>query len=231
MRATGALEEKYPNDGLIRIVDEMMGDVMLSEVRTNVIVPAYHTEQRIPWFFKSYNAKDRGKDYDFKIRDVALATAAPPTYFEPHKVPHKDSYLSLIDGGIFANNPSLCALVDAIDEEKFNASLEDVFILSLGTGEYTRIYSYDDIVDWGLFRWARPVLNCVFDGANDTVDYQLRKLLNSENYTRLQCKLDKANDDLDDAGSTNLMALRRLAEVTIDENRDELEKIVDSLLK
>ena len=45
------------------------------------------------------------------MRDVARATSAAPTYFEPARLPGNPPY-ALVDGGVFANNPGMCAYVD-----------------------------------------------------------------------------------------------------------------------
>ena len=69
--------------------------------------------------------------------------------------------------------------------------------------------------DWGLLEWAKPILDVVFDGASDAVDYQLRHVLDENRYWRLQVELTRASDDLDDASERNLRELRGHAEQLI----------------
>jgi len=227
--AGNILEEKYPNHGLVKIVDNYFQDSMLSEALSDVLITSYETERRIPWFFKSINAKKRGPDYNFKIRDVALATTAAPTYFEPHKIVIDGGYLSLIDGGIYANNPSLCAYVDAVDPDKFGTDEKDILFVSLGTGQFTRRYEHGKIVKWGLLSWAQPVLNCAFDGMSDTVDYQLSKIVPTSQYFRFQAELTSANDDMDDATPSNIKALKYIAEDIIRVNSAQIDQILNKL--
>ena len=52
-----------------------------------------------------------------------------------------------------------------------------VALLSLGTGQRTRKRTFDDIKDWGLLEWAKPILDVVFDGVSDAVHYQLQHTL------------------------------------------------------
>jgi uncharacterized protein len=114
-RALGStLEEKYPSEGIEGVLDEYFGETRLQDALTNVLVAAYEIERRIPWFFRSERAKER-IDYDFPMKQVARATSAAPTYFEPVKIGAEGSsdYYALIDGGVFANNPALCAYVEA----------------------------------------------------------------------------------------------------------------------
>ena len=81
-------------------------------------------------------------------------------------------------------------------------------LLSLGTGQRTHRRAFDEIKDWGLAKWARPILDVVFDGVSDAVNYQLERVLGGERYWRLQTELTLASDDLDDATEDNLAKLR-----------------------
>ena len=107
---------------------------------------------------------------------------------------------ALVDGGVFAVNPAMCAFAEVL---RFHPTAE-VALLSLGTGQRTRKRSFDEIQDWGLVEWARPILDVVFDGVSDAVDYQLRHAARNGRYWRLQAELTQASDDLDDASERNL---------------------------
>ena len=69
-----------------------------------------------------------------------------------------------------------------------------------------------------------PVLDVVFDGGQDAVDFQLSRLIDG-NYFRLQTRLDEASDDLDDASEENLAALAREAERLIAANDAQIDEI------
>lgn len=169
------VDEKYPSKGLVNVLKQVFGNDKLSSVLTNVIITSYDIEHRRPFFFTSNDVINKGHP-DFLLRDVAHATSAAPTYFEPCKISlgNSNNYLALIDGGVFANNPAMCAYIEA---KKIFPSATDFIIVSLGTGQLTRPIPYDEAKDWGLMDWAVPILSVVFDGVNDTVNYQLKKLL------------------------------------------------------
>jgi patatin-like phospholipase/acyl hydrolase len=226
-RAMGSLaEEKYPSDGIEEVLREKFGETRLTDALVPVLVTSYDIELRRPHFFKSHKAKaDASRDY--LMRDAGRATSAAPTYFEPAyvRVDDDSDAVALVDGGVFANNPSACALVEAICE--FGVRPEEIALLSLGTGELTRPLLYEDARGWGLARWAQPVLNVVFDGVSDTVSYQVESILGStagdDRYLRIQIALDEGNDDMDDAGSTNLRVLKLLARNLIHRYDRELD--------
>jgi len=85
------------------------------------------------------------------------------------------------------------------------------FVLSLGTGSQTKPILQADAAGWGLLEWVRPVIDIVFDGVSDTVDYQLRQLMAEPDLVRLQTTLDRASDALDDASARNLELLEEQA--------------------
>ncbi len=227
----GVADEKYPRENLESALDEYLGDARLKDALTEVLVTAYEMEQRFPFFFKRRKAREN-PEWDFPVKSVAYATSAAPTYFEPLKLETAGSagYYSLIDGGVYANNPALCAYVEA--RKHFGASR--VMLVSLGTGELTRALTYDDVKDWGLRQWIwphTPILSVMFDGMADTIDYQLEELLEKDLYFRFQPKLDRAKDDMDNASEKNLRALRLQATRLLAQRdvREQFERLCQRL--
>ncbi len=231
--AGGVTEEKYPAAGIEEVAHRYFGDVRLAQAFKEVLVTAYEIEKRGPWFFKRRKAQDPDEDFNPFMRDVARATSAAPTYFEPLqlKVGSMGNH-AFIDGGVHSNNPAMCAYVEAL---KIHPEEDDFLVVSLGTGELTRSMPYKEVVGWGLALWAQPILNVVFDGVADTVDYQLRELLSTEEgddrrYYRFQTVLDIGKDDMDDAGATNIAALKVKAREIIDENDAALGSLCAQLV-
>jgi hypothetical protein len=210
-RAVGnVFEEKYPSTGVEEVLERYFGEARLKDALTDVLISSYEIERRLPFFFRSSRARTK-PDYDFLMKQVARATSAAPTYFEPLKIDVKttgvEDYYALIDGGVYANNPALCAYVEAISTHE-RRDPTDFLVVSLGTGQLTRRLPYDEAKDWGIARWAQPVLSVVFDGVSNTVDFQMRQLLTCDDphdhYYRFQTTLNAGNDDMDDASRTNI---------------------------
>ena len=236
IRAIGNLaEEKYPSDGIDRVLGERFGDTWLSAVLTNVLVTAYDIELRRPHFFKSDRARKR-PERDFHLADVARATSAAPTYFEPAQVSSRagGDPVALVDGGVYANNPAACALVEALCT--YGATLSDMTFLSLGTGELTRPILHEEAKGWGLAKWAQPILSVVFDGVSDTVDFQVKSILElaadaPNSYLRIQAPLHEGNDDMDDASRTNIKVLKLLAKDLLATHSDAIDEMVERLTR
>jgi patatin-like phospholipase/acyl hydrolase len=219
--ADGLLDEKYDDAALDRALERFLAQKQLSETKPDIIVPSYDTAEPGPYFFKTTDAKASAAD-DFPLSVVARATSAAPTYFEPVEAGKK----ALVDGGVFAANPAMCALAEALN----TVQPKDVVLVSLGTGERTHQRDFDEIKDWGLVGWARPILDVVFDGASDAVQYQLKRVLPPDRYWRFQVELKLASDHLDDATEGNLAKLRGHAEDLIRDRSQELDAAVAKLV-
>jgi patatin-like phospholipase/acyl hydrolase len=221
--ADGLLDEKYDAAGLESELERFVEHKRLKETKPDLIVPSYDTALPGPYFFKTTNAKETPDEDDFPLSVVARATSAAPTYFEALEVGNK----SLIDGGVFATNPAMCAFAEVLNRD--DVSPRDVVLLSLGCGQRTETHSFDEIKDWGLAKWARPILDVVFDGVSDAVNYQLDRVLGPERYWRLQPELTLASDHLDDASEDNLRKLRRQAEELIAARTADLDAVLKKL--
>lgn len=228
-------DERYPSAGIDQTLQRLAGDARLKHALTKVLVTSYDIERRNAIFFKSWMAA-KDDAYDFYIRDVARATSAAPTYFEPHKIQvGEDDYYSLVDGGVVAGNPTLCALVDARD--LFQGS--QFFILSLGTGQARHSFAYDRAKDWGKIGWAQPMIDIFLDASNHQVDYQVAMLQKTSgtksvsHYFRLQPHLDADSEAMDDASSANMRRLSLLTESFINETEtgQQLQTVCDELVR
>ena len=228
---------KYTAAGIEDVLLDYFGDSRLSEASIDVLITSYEIERSFPFFFRSAIARERS-DYDFPARQVARATSAAPTYFEPMKLPtgtfsHHSTlgHYTLIDGGVYANNPAACALVEARTTQP---DATDFLVVSLGTGELATSLPYEQAKNWGAVRWATSVLDVVFDGVSRTVDYQLRQLLpgtsaQCKRYYRFQTTLDSDNHRLDNASPENITALKALAFNLVERESANLDQLCRKL--
>ena len=205
---------RFPEYGVDEVLKRYFGDTRLKDARTNVVVTAYAIEKRRPFFFRSWQAKAPAtrRTHDFPVWEVARSTSAAPTFFPPFKATAADgnSY-ALIDGGVYANNPALCAWVEARDRHPRH----EILVVSLGTGNESRAVHFNRAKRWGLAGWARPLIDVISDGVSDTVHVQLDEMLNpgdDRKYFRFQQDIPLAQQALDNTSPENLTALRRIGE-------------------
>lgn len=108
------LRGKFSDEPLKKNLTDVFGDKVIGESNNLLCVPSYSFTDARPWIFK-YDHKEGGlsRDNNAKYIDVALATSAAPTYLPLAEIDFYD-YKQFIDGGVWANNPSLIGLIEAL---------------------------------------------------------------------------------------------------------------------
>lgn len=233
------MREKYPSDSIEALLKSYFGDVKLSELLKPCLITSYNILNRSTHFFTRHDAKEK-KGYDFFLRDVARATSAAPAYFEPaHITSLTGISYPLVDGGVFANNPALCAYAEARHQFRRptgfkNVTAADMFLLSVGTGSRKKKYNHDQEAGWGSQGWIEPTLDIIMSGATDTVDFQLKQIFDAadsgKNYIRIDPEMGDADTEMDNASDENLQALKEAGIAAAEKKEAELERIADFLL-
>jgi patatin-like phospholipase/acyl hydrolase len=172
---------EYDSSRLRKALQARFGETTLGELRKRVLITAFDLDNEAPgrrtWKPKLFhNFPGPNTDRPELAYKVGLYTSAAPTYF-----PSVDGF---VDGGVYANNPSMCALAQTQDARYApNPALGDVVLLSLGTGtslQYVRGKSHD----WGLAQWVKPLIRLMLDGTAGIADYQCSQIL-GDRYHRL----------------------------------------------
>jgi uncharacterized protein len=225
------LMPKYKSFAFQKVLRNFLGDSLLSGALTDLLIPCYDIEHRLPFVFKSRSARAESQ-CDFRMKDVALAASASPTLFHPVRVPTPGGFVCLVDGGVFANNPTMLAVA----EMKSVYPGDDVIVVSIGTGRSARPLT-DELVNlWGYVQWSRPMLELVMESSSESVHEQMQQLLNSletQQYYRLQVDLPAhSNPAIDNASTKNIKALdQAAADFCADsKNAEELHRLCDRLL-
>lgn len=245
--AGGILHEKFSEDALYTLLTQYLGDETLDRLIKPCLITSYEIADRRSFFFTS---ADAGEDpmYNFKVRDVARATSAAPTYFEPAHIESLDGRLySLVDGGVFANNPALCAYAEARkinfsqifkdNEKPDKPSAKDMVIVSIGTGSVQKPYYYKNFKDAGQIKWLEPIIDILMSGNSETVHYQLKQMYltleakDQQDYYRLEPGLREACSEMDDATPENLTNLHQAGLAFIHDNAQLLDKLADKVLE
>ena len=174
---------EYKTRGLRRVLKSLFGGTTLGQLDKRVLITAFDLDNEDPdkgrrmWKPKLFhNFRGPGNDRNLSALKVGLYTSAAPTYF-----PSVDGY---VDGGVYANNPAMCALAQTQDA-RYDPTppLSEVALLSLGTGTSLQ-YVRGKNLDWGYAQWAKPLINLMLDGTAGIADYQCGQIL-GERYHRV----------------------------------------------
>jgi uncharacterized protein len=182
----GLAGAKYDNENLKRILRGIFGGRKLKDLKPRILVPSFKLDNQQadpakrswnPKFFHNFPGTDN--DGESLVADVAMSTSAAPTYFP--------SYGEYIDGGVIANNPSMAAIAQVLDERNQPSDrgmLDDIKLLSVGTGLSLQ-YIAGQNLDWGDAQWIKPILNILMDGSVGVADFECKRILGSR-YHRLE---------------------------------------------
>ena len=233
---TGRLRQlfgpKYSDRGRRSVLSERFGEARLNDAVTDVFVTSYDLQGRQPFFFRSAAQGSTGGPRDYRMVEAAMATSAAPTYFRPVRIPGEPGKqdLVLVDGGVFANNPTMCGFVD---DSTAKGVADGALIVSLGTGESLRRANpvYPAAKRWGLIGWAKRILGIVFDGVSEATNYEIESLLGKAEFHRFQVELAREQEHMDDAHTPNVEALERLARNLIAEKTSEIDHLCVELLR
>lgn len=231
----GILDEKYPAKGIEKALNDYFGATWLKDLLKPCVITTYDIENRKGHFFGQHKAKD-DPDYNFRVKDVARATSAAPTYFECERVTSEaGNSFALIDGGVFVNNPALVAYAEGRTIFRDNgeeATAKDMKILSIGTGHNRKSYKYSKAKNWGMAEWVQPVIDIMMSGSADVAHYQLHKIYgtidNPKQYLRIDKDLDPdatgIDPDMDCATQENMAKLKTFGQQLFEENKGKIEE-------
>jgi patatin-like phospholipase/acyl hydrolase len=223
----GLLEPKYPSGE--KVLQGVFGDVKLNEATVPIIVPAYDLIRRSPVFFKSHPPAGRyDTKSDIPLWKVAQATSAAPTYFKPVEVWVEGAKCLLVDGGVCANNPTMCAYAEA---RRLFGDEEEILLLSLGTGKKVEKGASRGN-SWGYLFWTTHILSVTLTAPSEAVEYQMRAIYAGKGSSlRIQTELLYGSESLDDASTENVVALMTQAYMVLDARKSELREFAEKLLK
>lgn len=141
---------KYDNIAFRSVLQDVFRETLLGDVSKPLLLPSTDVGSGGVHVLKSGYSTSFTRDRSVPVRSAVLASCAAPVYFDPVKV---DTYL-LADGGIWANNPALAAVIDA--RYRLGVPLQDIRVLSLGTGTSRTAYG-TAARKWGLLNGWKAV--------------------------------------------------------------------------
>lgn len=167
-----------------------------------LLIPAYNLkDRRIDWFCSNHPQGEGNKPMwydDIPIWKICASSSAAPTFFPPFKL--KDD-AAFIDGGIAVNNPALIGITHALYlpyedalENPPNFKLDDLAVLSIGTGESIQPYTYKEVKQWGNLQWAQRLSDLFIPAPNDVTADVAWQIIRQESYqnSRRALRLDYA---------------------------------------
>lgn len=163
--------------------------------KPQLLILAYDVLSRNTTWFTNDDSKEWY--YDTELWKICTASASAPTFFPPYELNYLGASLPHIDGGVAANNPELAGIAHALSmttENKANPKIEQIAVLSIGTGQTTRPYTYDEIKKWGELEWIKNLPNIFLNPSSENSEYIARRMfmgISNQNHLRLDFDLNE----------------------------------------
>lgn len=215
----GFINSKYDNKLFKELLKSVFRDTKIEESEVMLCIPSVELYRGVPKVYKTPHSKRQNSDGEKEMWRVAMATSAAPVFFPPAKVFENECN---VDGGIWANNPSVVGITEALDNGQ---SLDHIKVLSIGTGENISYRSYHIENNSSMLKWKQKIVDLMLAMQSKST-INISKLLLKDKFTQVNFKLtSRVNVDSIDNGNIDslLSAARREFRNTfrINENVEE----------
>lgn len=221
---------KYSAEAKHAYLSKIFGSTPLSAAKVPTLVTAFDISRDLTYRLCSHWSDDilLMNRLDMTMADAASATSAAPTYFAPHMVestvsgaPDIRYHHAFLDGGVFANNPSMESVVYALDLYP-RINRKDIKLLSLSTGSRDVKYKGEDVATWWQLSWLGPIIHILMDGTSKTVEAGVDALLDDGHF-RIKPILHHSDGELDNYSDDNMHSLLLDAENMTKAHKKELK--------
>lgn len=207
----GLIGPQYQSDGFSNILKETLGDIKLSQLLIPTLITGYHVDGNVGIEFFSLDAQKFPEEMDCLAREVGLATAAAPCYFDSVDIHYDWGVLpSVADGCLYKISPAMLPFIRA---QKLYPG-KTIEIYSLGTGQSIAENINLNLKNRGIIHWLNPLLKHIWLASINADDSILSKMLNNDehkNYFRINPRIDIKHSALDDISDDNLAYLLMIA--------------------
>ncbi len=198
--ARQVLRAKYRPGPLRSALTSVFGDRTFGESAKRLVVTSYNLGADDVYLFRTAHHPRLRRDWRERAVDVAMATSAAPTYLPGFPL----AGTRLIDGGVWANNPAMVAVVEAVGT--CGVPLGDVHVFSLGTTVEIRHRSRR-LDRGGLLPWARAAVDVILRAQSISANNQVHHLLSSDRLLRLNPVVPAGIFALDKADAADLIGV------------------------
>ncbi len=184
----------------MKFFDEVFEDKTFNEVETRLMITATNVSEGMPWVFKSLYHERLSRDINVRLSEAVLASCSAPVYFNP--VEHNNQLLA--DGGLWANNPALAALVEVLGHN-IDIKRYKIRLLSIGTGINVKHYPMELAEkEWGAARWGLGFIDIIFNMQSFSIEKYLDTIMDKDNYLRINFEI-KGNLGIGDVKTTDTL--------------------------
>ncbi|TVP93868.1 MAG: patatin [Planctomycetaceae bacterium] len=186
-------QPKHSHQTLRSALTQVLGERKFGDSIRPLVIPTYDAVGGRIFLLKTGHHAHLRHDVEAPAVEVALATAAAPTYFAATRFPDHGNN-SYVDGGVWANSPALAALVEAV--HFLGQRLEDIDILSIGTTSTP--FNVAQKHRSGILGWNAGLVEILMTAQQEAANAQAM-LLVDRRFHRIDHQSPRGQFSLDDA--------------------------------
>ena len=218
-KVTKMLGDKYDTVPLEMFLDEVYGDTLLSEAKVPTMAVSTDTNGCKSFIFRSWDS------HGFLVREAARATSAAPTYFAPAVFIDRETNekLTLIDGGMIANNPILATYIEA---RKLYPNADEFRILSISTASSLCVLHPEEYTT--NLEWLSHLASA-YSSANMNISLEGVESIKGVRVDRIWEPVLEKKIKLDDTSKEAVDALMEAAEKIWDMDKEKIYSFLDEV--
>lgn len=162
------IQSKHDAAVLCQALTGVFREERLAASCCRLVIPTVRADRGEAEVIVTPHTKDRTGFSDYFAVEAALASSAAPTYFDEAVVEHEIAEQRYLDGGIWANNPVLPAIAEAVGQ--LGVPITRIDILSVGTS-YSET-NFTSAMGGGKVDWGKVLPNLFF-AAQETASVKL----------------------------------------------------------
>ena len=214
----GWIVPRYSNSNLFEIIKEYFGERKLGDAKTRVCIPASDVTNKKGIVYKTRHLDEYKNDFKKPMLEIAMASCSAPIYFPAYE----DSAKSiLVDGGLWANNPSVIGINEAI---RLSYDYKNIKLLSIGTGGNLFYKSRFSLKCYSIIAWRTSLIDYLFQ-ITSMNSHHVANFLLKENYLRINKQLETNKFKLDKTSKSTMNDLISYANEDAKENITEIKNM------
>jgi predicted acylesterase/phospholipase RssA len=225
-------QPKYDGVNKRKYIETLACGYRINDIKDkHLLILAYDFINRELVTFKNNRGHDAA--YNPSLAEVCDAATAAPTLYPPvsSSAPKRRWF---IDGALTTNDPSLCAITEAL---AMGHVLSDIWMISIGTGRPVHDLSQEDrdkigmaSQGWGIFGWVtNGLLEHMMSASSCVSAHQCEQLL-GDRYLRVNGDLPRKLMQLDNTTETRVADLESYAFLWFEKFLPEIRDLIDRVM-
>jgi patatin-like phospholipase/acyl hydrolase len=198
------LRRPYDPSPLRDALEGLVGDATLGDSKVRLAIPSFDLTSNDVYLFRTPHHPDLRRDSRERLVDVGMAATAAPTFLPAHRL----DGLRLIDGGVWANNPTMVGVVEAL--AACAVPQANVHVLTIGTTTEV-VHRSNRLDDGSPVWWLRSIVDVAFRGQALAASNHAQLILPDGQVNRLDVQIPRGLHALDRVDALNLMGHARTA--------------------